>query len=74
MKIKRMRFVLPPRMRGTAHTDARLLANAAARALENGQISGGSVQVNGGGRSVSMVARDISATAHSMRRMSGRKV
>lgn len=68
MKIRRMRFVLPARMRGTAQTDARLLANAAARALQRGQISGGSVQVNGGGHSAVTLARNLVRTSMTTRR------
>lgn len=74
MRIKHIRLVLPPRMRGTALSDARTLANAAVRALENGQITGGTVDIQGGGRPATLVARDIGRAANAIALMPRRKV
>ena len=62
MKIRRMRFVLPARMRPTAEFDARMIAKAAARALPDTHAPDGSidVQIQGGGRPAQLIARDIS--------------
>ena len=61
MKIKRMRFVLPSRMRPTVQADARVIAEAAARALHgHGGLKGPiGVQVQAQGRPAVFVARDV---------------
>ena len=45
MKIKHMRLLLPARMFGTAHMEARMIAEAAARALHGAQKINGPVRV-----------------------------
>ena len=68
MKIRRMRFVLPARMRGTAEADARLLAKNAARALQDGRMSAGSLQISGAGRPAAVLARDLIRASTATRR------
>lgn len=62
MKIKRMRLLLPPRMSGTAHMDARLIAEAAARALQGVQKIHGPVrvQVKGQGQPAMQISQQVS--------------
>lgn len=61
MKIRHMRFVLPSRMRPTVQVDARIIAEAAARALHGrGEVRGPiSVQVEARGLPASFLARDV---------------
>jgi hypothetical protein len=61
MRIKRVRLVLPARMRHSAHLDARLIATSAARALQasNARIDNVSTIVDGQGQPANSIARDV---------------
>ena len=61
MNIKHMRFVLPSRMRSSVQFDARIIAEAAARALQrHGGIKGPiSVQIQANRRPARFIARDV---------------
>ena len=61
MKIKHMRLLLPQRMSGTAHMDARLIAEAAGRALAGaGKIHGPvRVQVQGQGQPAMPISQQV---------------
>lgn len=61
MNIKRMRLVLPARMRSSAQVDARLIAEAAGRALHGHDGLKGTVrvEVRGQGGPARFVARDV---------------
>lgn len=61
MNIKHMRFVLPSRMRASVQVDARMIAEAAAHALQGhvgikGPIN---VRVEAHGRPAKLVAQDV---------------
>ena len=61
MKIRRMRLLLPSRMSGTVHMDARLIAEAAARALQGLQKIHGPVrvQVQGQGQPAMRISQEV---------------
>lgn len=61
MNIKHMRLVLPSRMRSSVQVDARMIAEAAAQALQgHGGIKGPiSVQVQAHGRPAKLIAQDV---------------
>ncbi len=61
MRIRRIRLVLPARMKPRAGADARLIAEAAAEALANGGAVNGPLIVPGAGRTGAALATEISA-------------
>lgn len=71
MKIKHMRLVLPSRMRSSVLVDARLIAEAAARALHghreiNGPVN---VRVQAHGRPARLIAQDVAGETSRQARM-----
>jgi len=61
MRIRRIRLVLPARMKPRAGAEARLIAEAAAEALSNGGAVNGPLIVQGAGRSGATLATEVSA-------------
>jgi len=61
MIIKHMRLVLPSRMRSTAQADARMIAEAAAKALHAQNTQGGSmnIRIDAHGRPAPLLAQDV---------------
>ena len=61
MHIRRLTIALPPRLKATAHRDARLIAEALAERL--GPDSGGavSVELQGNGHSGPVLAQQVAA-------------
>ncbi len=61
MRIRRMRLILPARMRDTAQLDAREIAKAAAHTLESTGVAKGQVhiRVEGHGRPAAFIAADV---------------
>ena len=66
MKIKHMRLLLPARMSGTANMDARMIAEAAARALASFQKIRGPVRVavQGQGQPAMHISQQVSRQIH----------
>ncbi|MCB4768048.1 hypothetical protein LGR54_05485 [Ancylobacter sp. Lp-2] len=65
MRIRRIRLVLPSRMRGAADGDARQIAETVARALLREGATAGTlrIEVNGAGRSAGHMAADLAGVA-----------
>jgi hypothetical protein len=65
VRIRRIRLVLPPRMRHDADGEARHIADTVARALANCPGAPGPlrIEVNGGGRPARHMTHDIASAA-----------
>lgn len=62
MKIRRVRIAMPVRLKGTAAADARQIAEAVARALEQGGTAPiGPLRIDGAGRSGAALALEVRA-------------
>ncbi len=75
MRIRRIRIALPPRMKGTAAADARLIAETIATAL-HGSSAGGAplrIAVDGAGRPARHLTHDLVGAAGRAARTSGRE-
>ena len=75
MRIRRIRLVLPPRMRHGADGEARHIAETVAQALaENPSASGPlRIEVQGGGRPARHMAHDLAGAATRAVRASARR-
>lgn len=75
MRIRRIRLVLPPRLRHGADGEARRIADAVAGALskESGAVGSLRVEIHGGGRTGNHMAHDIAGATTRAARAVGRR-
>jgi hypothetical protein len=76
VRIRRIRLVLPPRMRHGADGEARHIAETVAQALAANPSASGPlrIEIQGGGRPARHMAHDLAAATYAVRAAARREV